>query len=593
MRPAFPPEPRGARDEWTAGPREAPGRRRFVGGLAPLLAAALFASGSATAAPVPPSVSFQGALSTSGGVPANGTYDLVLRLFTAETGGSQVYSQTLGSVQVSGGLLDATVGPLTSALLSAHAELWVELAVLGEPPLPRQRLRSAPYAIQSETANTAATAAALSCSGCVSSSHIAANVTLAGTVGVGGTVQSCADGAPGCGLKVGSTAALVDPKDGKINLQVTGGLRLRTADNGAWASMEAGAVTAHGPLVADAGSTLTAPVVVNPDGVVQAGAATVKVGRDTGEVNILAVGASTGGAVVSLEPGSGGRRWSVVSHGAGDAGAEAGSFAVRDESTGKRPVIVRPDGRVGVGTGAAEAPLQVVSDANNAVSGTNATIRVDNYRAQHNPMAVYQHQPDWYAGRLVTDGFGLSITQASGATKSAAVALLAVDTDGQSGGNVVRVQADGNVGIGATAPAEKLHVAGNIKADGLVHASTGVYVAGTQVVDPSGMVVGPVDPATHQHDFSSQGDAAKLIASAMCAVLHGGGHTTACPRICSNTGADCNEICAAAGGGAINAIHVYGGYVQRTYLYNGTSGRYCGPNYCCCAIGYNNCPTPF
>ena len=555
--------------------------------------ALLLTAATASAAPVPTTVTFQGFLTTSAGSPADGTFNLVVRLYPAELGGAYVYTQTLGQVQVTAGLLDTTIGPLPQSTLADNPELWVELGVVGEPPMPRRRLLSVPYALQSEAANTAASAGALLCTDCVGAAQIVDNVIFSGTVGATGGVQSCSDGTPGCGLKVGTAAALVDPKDGKINLQVTGGLRLRTADNGAWAPLDAGAITAQGAFVANGGATLTAPVVINPDGATQAGTGTLRVGRDSGEVNVLAVGAGTGGAILSLEPGSGGRRWSLVSHGPGDSGAEAGAFALRDESNAHRPVVVRPDGRVGVGTGAAEAPLHVVSDSGNAVSGTNSTVRVDNYRTAHTPLAVHQHQTDWFAARLITEGFGLSVSQSAGAAKSASVKLLAVDTDGNNTGTVMRVQADGKVGIGSTSPAERLHVAGNIKADGLIHASTGVYVAGTEVIDPTGTVVGPVDPVTHQHDFASQADSARLIASAMCGVLHGSGHTTACPRICSNTTADCNELCAAAGGPAINSIHVYAGAVQRTYLYNSTGGRYCGPNYCCCAIGYSECPTPF
>ena len=553
----------------------------------------LLVSANTAAAAVPTSVAFQGVLTTSAGVPADGTFNLALKLFPAETGGTAVFSQTLGSVAVSGGLVDAAIGPLTAALVSSTSELWVELTVVGETPLPRQRLRSVPFALQSESANAAATAASLQCSGCVGAGQIAPNVLLPGNIGSTGVMTTCTDGTAGCGVKVGTGAALVDPKDGMINLQVTGGLRLRTADNSAWAPLQAGAVTVQGALVATAGSTLTAPVVVLGNGQTVAGTGTVRVERDAGEVNVLAVGAGTGGAIVSLEPGSGGRRWSAVSHGAGDSGAEAGAFALRDESSGRRPLVVRPDGRLGVGTGAADSPLQVVSDSSNAVSGTNATVKIDNYRDAHNPLAVHQHKTDWYAGRVVTDGWGLQITQSTGGAKSAAVALLSVDTDDQNQGNLLRVQANGSVGVGTASPAERLHVAGNIRADGTIHGSTGVIVAGQTVVNSAGVVVGPVDPTTHAHDANTTPDSSKIIASSMCAVMAMGGHVTACPRICSNTSASCDQICAAGGGSAFNAIHVYSGYVERTYVYNGTGGSYCGPNWCCCRLGYNECPTPF
>jgi hypothetical protein len=60
---------------------------------------------------VEPLVRAQGAVLTSGGSPASGTFDMTFRLFAAETGGSAVYTEAEGAVTVAGGIFDVTLGP--------------------------------------------------------------------------------------------------------------------------------------------------------------------------------------------------------------------------------------------------------------------------------------------------------------------------------------------------------------------------------------------------------------------------------------------------------------------------------------------------
>lgn len=104
------------------------------------------------------SMTVQGVMTTSGGTPANGTYTVDVRLFTAASGGSAVWTTTVANVAVSGGVFEMTVGPVPAGVLEGAGVLWLEATVEGTT-LPRQPLRAVPYALVAQRAND------LACSG--------------------------------------------------------------------------------------------------------------------------------------------------------------------------------------------------------------------------------------------------------------------------------------------------------------------------------------------------------------------------------------------------------------------------------------------
>jgi len=94
-------------------------------------------------------------------------------------------------------------------------------------------------------------------------------------------------------------------------------------------------------------------------------------------------------------------------------------------------------------------------------------------------------------------------------------------------------------------------------------------------------------------------DIAQIQAQAACVALAPAGWTYALRRDCSHTAPSCDETCASikarqAGKRmkCINALHIYTntGFHKthqkglKTYKYNSCSGRYCGPNFCCCHV---------
>jgi hypothetical protein len=113
---------------------------------------ALFA-GIHTAAAQGVGFTYQGRLDNAGG-PANGTYDLTYKLWTLDSGGTQVGSTfTVPGTMITNGLFTAT---LDFGNVFNGSSYWLELgvrtngAVLFQTLLPRQEVTPTPYAIAAE-----------------------------------------------------------------------------------------------------------------------------------------------------------------------------------------------------------------------------------------------------------------------------------------------------------------------------------------------------------------------------------------------------------------------------------------------------------
>jgi hypothetical protein len=97
---------------------------------------------------VPGTINYQGRLTDGNSDPVTGNVSMNLKLFDAATGGSELYSENIGTVTLdengvysfqfgAGGI----VGALTSA--SSH---WLELSIDGAAQSPRERILSVPFA---------------------------------------------------------------------------------------------------------------------------------------------------------------------------------------------------------------------------------------------------------------------------------------------------------------------------------------------------------------------------------------------------------------------------------------------------------------
>ena len=142
---------------------------------------ALQLSSSAGAAGLDRTLNIQGAVYTSAGMPANGTFPMTFRFYDAISGGTKVWEQPASSVAVASGVFDVELGPVPAGVLEDHDKLWLETDVDGVK-LPREPLRSAPYAIVSQVARVAQD---LQCSGCVEDTDIKDGAVTPSKVGSG------------------------------------------------------------------------------------------------------------------------------------------------------------------------------------------------------------------------------------------------------------------------------------------------------------------------------------------------------------------------------------------------------------------------
>lgn len=103
---------------------------------------------SQTHAQIAPTLSVQGILKKANGVAVDdGTYSLTFKLYTQETGGTAVWTETQTNVEVSSGIYSATLGTV-SPLNVAFTQLYYLGVTVGTTELtPRVLLTSAPYAL--------------------------------------------------------------------------------------------------------------------------------------------------------------------------------------------------------------------------------------------------------------------------------------------------------------------------------------------------------------------------------------------------------------------------------------------------------------
>lgn len=133
-----------------------------------LLVATLLLFAAPVTAAIPSTVLFEGQLLTAGGTaPADSTYSVVVKLYATEGATSEVYGETMPSVQVSKGLFSLEVGidpdgPPLADVIAANQELWVGTAFNGAAELPRKRLHATPYSLWADNARSAQTLA-MSC----------------------------------------------------------------------------------------------------------------------------------------------------------------------------------------------------------------------------------------------------------------------------------------------------------------------------------------------------------------------------------------------------------------------------------------------
>ena len=182
-------------------------RGALIFGLVGGLVGGLVLGAPAAEAAVPQVMNAQGVLRTAGGQVVDGSYDLTFSLYDQQSGGAAVWTETMPGVPVKGGLFSVLLGngtPIPADQFAATDALWLAIQVEGDVELPRERLVTQAYAFEAEhaamsdTADSAAAADSLSCSGCVTGIHIASG-SVDGTKIAAGAIGSAqiADGGVG------------------------------------------------------------------------------------------------------------------------------------------------------------------------------------------------------------------------------------------------------------------------------------------------------------------------------------------------------------------------------------------------------------
>ncbi len=106
-------------------------------------------------AAVPGTITYQGRLTDSGGMPVNGTVPMTFGLFASEIGGSTLWSETQDSVTVNDGIYNVELGKVNPINLDFNTDYWLQVIVNGEALTPRSPLSSVPYAFRAEYSNDA------------------------------------------------------------------------------------------------------------------------------------------------------------------------------------------------------------------------------------------------------------------------------------------------------------------------------------------------------------------------------------------------------------------------------------------------------
>jgi len=125
--------------------------------LAAALCTGLFFFSTVVLAQVPRVISYQGVLTDTLGTPKpDGPYELIFRLYKAETGGTAIWSETK-SLQLRQGLFSTMLGDLVPfpPSIDFSVPYWLSVQVGGDELSPRIRLGAVGYAIRAIRADTA------------------------------------------------------------------------------------------------------------------------------------------------------------------------------------------------------------------------------------------------------------------------------------------------------------------------------------------------------------------------------------------------------------------------------------------------------
>ncbi len=126
--------------------------------IAPLVTMLFLLVSSSALAAVPQTMTYHGNLSTAGGEPVNDVVEATFRIYDGESGGNEVWSEQMASIDVVSGSFSASLGTTQSleGVFDGN-NYWLEINIDGETLSPRTPVESVPYAMRAGSANDAQT----------------------------------------------------------------------------------------------------------------------------------------------------------------------------------------------------------------------------------------------------------------------------------------------------------------------------------------------------------------------------------------------------------------------------------------------------
>jgi hypothetical protein len=122
-----------------------------------ILTAALLLSASLLHADVPALINYQGLLTDINGNVVSGSKTVSISIHDAATNGTQLYSESIGSVTVQNGIYSFQFGngPTFTTTLATGSQHWLQVTIDAVAQTPRERLVSVPFAMKAQDAVTA------------------------------------------------------------------------------------------------------------------------------------------------------------------------------------------------------------------------------------------------------------------------------------------------------------------------------------------------------------------------------------------------------------------------------------------------------
>ncbi len=377
---------------------------------------------------------YQGRL-TDGGSPANGSYDLQIKLYDALTGGNQIgVTNPFNGIAVTGGVFTVTLDFGAAAFPGANR--WAEISArpAGNGTFttltPRQPVTSTPYAIRSLGAASADTLSS-NCAGCVTDTHVTA---IAGSK-VTGKI-------PAAAIPAGSNDYIQNTTTQQA------GSNFNISGNG----IIGGSVGIGTATISPAtrfqlnGSKMG---ILSPDG----GYGQLQIGNPTNGPTDEATVTFNMGLTAFGNPPAVTHSWGIGAGAFGLGGAKLVlGYGTQGTNFGPK-LTIQNDGNVGIGTASPDFTLHAARDVTypNDVTPNGAQLSLSGRTSPSKRLNI---------------GYDTSAATAKG------FGFIAAGNLGDAWTNLALQPSGGDVGIGTTAPAENLEVSSSAAGDTGILATT-------------------------------------------------------------------------------------------------------------------------